>query len=99
LQKDILISVNLLLIFDIGYSGVFILFLKLMKALIKVLIWIAWISSAIAVAFVILGIFQGFFGRMVHNTEIIKYFHVANSFFLLTIVSLLFLNLGKQNKD
>jgi hypothetical protein len=70
-----------------------------MKTLIKALIWIAWISSAIAVAFIILGTFQGFFGRLVHNTEIIKYFYVANSFFLLTIVSLLFLLLGKYKKE
>jgi hypothetical protein len=91
--------VNLLLIFDIGYLEVSILNFKLMKALIKVLIWIAWISSAIAVAFVILGTIQGFFGRLAHDTEIIKYFHVANSFFLLAIVSLLFLHLGKHNKE
>jgi hypothetical protein len=70
-----------------------------MKTLIKALIWIAWISSAIAVAFIILGTFQGFFGRLVHNTEIMKYFYVANSFFLLTIVSLLFLLLGKYKKE
>ena len=70
-----------------------------MKALIKVLIWIAWISSAVAVAFVILGIIQGIFGRLVPNREIIKYFYVANSFFLLTIVSLLFLHIDKHNKE
>jgi hypothetical protein len=71
-----------------------------MKALIKALIWIAWISSAIAVAFVILGTIQGFFGRLVPGTtETIKYFYVADSFFLLAIVSLLFLQLGQHKKE
>jgi hypothetical protein len=70
-----------------------------MKALIKAFIWIAWISSAIAVAFVILGTIQGFFGRLEHGTEIIKYFYVANSFFLLAIVSLLFLHLGQHKQE
>jgi hypothetical protein len=70
-----------------------------MKALINSLIYIAWISSAIAIAFVILGTLQGFFGRFAHGTEIIKYFHIANSFFLLTIVSLLFLHMDQHKKE
>ncbi|MGD0581559.1 MAG: hypothetical protein ABR974_01285 [Bacteroidales bacterium] len=71
-----------------------------MKALIKAFIWIAYISSAIAVAFVILGTIQGFVGRLVQgSTETMKYFYVADSFFLLAIVSLLFLHLGQHKQE
>jgi len=59
----------------------------------KALNWIAWISAGIGVVFVILGLIQVVFGRLRPSTEIINYFHAANSFFLLTIA--LFVSLIK----
>lgn len=57
----------------------------------KVLNWIGWASAGMGVVFVISGIIQVVFGRLRPNTEIINYFHVANSFFLLTIALFIFL--------
>jgi len=57
----------------------------------KTLKLIGWISSGIGVVFVILGLIQGIFGRLLPNTEIINYFHAANSFFLLTIALFVFI--------
>jgi hypothetical protein len=70
-----------------------------MKALIKALNWIEWISAVLGVVFIILGLIQMVFGRLRASTEIINYFHVANSFFLLAIVLFLFIHLGQFNKE
>jgi hypothetical protein len=52
----------------------------------KALNWIAWISGGIGVLFVLAGLIQvAFRMRFVGGTEIINYFHAANSFFLITI--------------
>jgi hypothetical protein len=65
----------------------------------KALNWIAWISSGIGVVFVLLGFISALFGRLRPETESINYFHAANSFFLITIASLLFLHLGRHKKE
>jgi hypothetical protein len=57
----------------------------------KALNWIAWISSGIGLIFVFLGLLQVVFGKFISGTEIINYFHAANSFFLITIALFVFL--------
>jgi hypothetical protein len=65
----------------------------------KALNWIAWISSGIGVVFVLLGFISALSGRLRPETESINYFHTANSYFLITIASLLFLRLGQHKKE
>ncbi|MDP4223495.1 MAG: hypothetical protein Q8868_09295 [Bacteroidota bacterium] len=63
-----------------------------MKTLEKALTWIAWISGVIGALFVLLGFIQAAFtGRFSAGTEIINYFHIANSFFLITIALFVFI--------
>jgi hypothetical protein len=57
----------------------------------KALNWIGWISAGIGLMFVLLGLIQVVFGRLLPGTEIINYFHIANSFFLITIALFVFL--------
>jgi len=58
----------------------------------KALNWIAWISGGIGVLFVLLALIQaGFTGRFSSGTEIINYFHTADSFFLITIALFIFI--------
>lgn len=71
-----------------------------MKTLVKVLNWVEWISAGIGGVFVILGLIQIVISeRFNPSTEIINYFHVANSFFLLAIVLFLFIHLGQFKKE
>jgi TRAP-type mannitol/chloroaromatic compound transport system permease small subunit len=70
-----------------------------MKALIKALNWIERISALIGLVFIILGFISAVFGRILPNTESIKYFHIANSFFLFAIVLFLFIHLGQYKKE
>ena len=71
-----------------------------MKALVKVLNWIEWISAGIGVIFIILGLIQIVFKfRLQSSAEIVNYFHFANSFFLLAIVLFLFIHLGQFKKE
>jgi len=51
----------------------------------KALNLIAWTSSGIGVVFMLLGFISAFFGRFNSDTESVNFFHVANSFFLITI--------------
>jgi hypothetical protein len=57
----------------------------------KALKWIGWISAGIGVVFVLLGLLQVVIGRLSPNTEIVNYFHVADSFFLMTIALFIFI--------
>ncbi|MFO7850924.1 MAG: hypothetical protein ACQERS_12235 [Bacteroidota bacterium] len=58
----------------------------------KALNWIAWISGGVGLAFVLLGLIQIVIQvRIVAGAEIVNYFHVANSFFLITIALFVFL--------
>jgi len=70
-----------------------------MKALIKVLNWVEWISAVVGVVFVLLGLISAIFGRFRPDTESVNYFHAANSFFLLAIVLFLFIHLGQYKKE
>jgi hypothetical protein len=70
-----------------------------MKALIKVLNWIEWISAVTGVVFIVLGLISVIFGRLRPDTESVNYFHAANSFLLLTIVLFLFIHLGQFKKE
>jgi len=65
----------------------------------KALNWIAWISGGIGVVFIILGLIQVVFGRLKPSTEIINYFHAANSFLLVTIALFVFLYRCQCNKE
>jgi hypothetical protein len=57
----------------------------------KALNWIGWISSGLGVVFMLLGFISALFGRFNRGTESINFFHVANSFFLITISLFIFL--------
>jgi predicted ATPase len=70
-----------------------------MKALIKVLNWIEWISAVIGVVFILLGAFAGVFKIHIIANQAINYFNIANSFFLLAIVLFLFIHLGQFKKE
>jgi amino acid transporter len=71
-----------------------------MKALLKVLNWCEWISAVFGVVFILLGLIQGVFSKQfVGGAEIVNYFHVANSFFLLAIVLFLFIHFGQFKKE
>jgi len=52
---------------------------------------IAWISGAIGVLFVLLGIIQSVFGQFLPGSQIINYFIAGNSFFLITIALFLYI--------
>jgi len=70
-----------------------------MKALLKVLNWLEWISAGVGSILILLGIIQVVIGRLRPQTEIINYFNMANSFFLFTIVVFLFIHLGQYKKE
>jgi hypothetical protein len=70
-----------------------------MKALVKVLNWIEWISAGIGSVLILLGLIQVFVGRLRPQTEIINYFKMADSFFLLTIVLFLLIHFGQFKKE
>ncbi|MEA1886670.1 MAG: hypothetical protein U9N72_05630 [Bacteroidota bacterium] len=58
----------------------------------KALNWIAWISGGIGLVFVLMGLIQIVFQvKIVGGAEIVNYFHVANSFILITIALFVFL--------
>jgi hypothetical protein len=65
----------------------------------KALKWIAYISADIGALFVLIGLIQLVFGRFIQGTEIINYFHAANSFFLITIVIFLYIHLSQNKKE
>ena len=65
----------------------------------KALDWIAWISGGIGLVFVLIGLIQLIFGKFIQGTELINYFHAANSFFLMAIVLFLFIHLGQHKKE
>jgi hypothetical protein len=71
-----------------------------MKALIKVLNWIEWISAVIGVLLMLLAVISSFTGAMILKFEHgVNFFHAANSFFLLAIVLFLFIHLGQFKKE
>ena len=56
----------------------------------KALKWIAWISGGIGSLFVLSGLIQIFFGHWQWGRQIVNYFLVADSFFLITIALFIF---------
>ena len=70
-----------------------------MKALLKALNWLEWISAVFGVVFIILGIISVLFAEFKADTFSVNFFHIANSFFLLTIVLFLFIHLGQFKKE
>ena len=57
----------------------------------KALKWIAWISGGIGLIFMLLGAISGVFGGLLAGVEVTNYFHVANSFFLITIALFIYM--------
>jgi Na+/H+ antiporter NhaC len=73
-----------------------------MKALIKVLNWIEWISGILGCVMVLLGSISILMARSIisrFTTHIEEWFYIANSFFLLTIVLFLFIHFGQHKKE
>ena len=71
-----------------------------MKTLLKLLNWAEWAFAGIGIVFLLLALVQAkLTGRFSADTEIVNYFHAANSFFLLTIVTFLFIHFGQFNKN
>jgi len=71
-----------------------------MKTLVKFLNWAEWISVGIALLFLLLALIQSTLtGRFSADTEIVNYFHAANSFFLLAIILFLFIHFGQFKKE
>lgn len=66
----------------------------------KTLKWIAYISSGIGLLLVILGSVAAVFHLHILQVRYMtSYFQGANSFFLITIVILLYLHLGRNKQD
>ncbi|MBE0655290.1 MAG: hypothetical protein IH594_15930 [Bacteroidales bacterium] len=57
----------------------------------KALKWIAWISGSIGLLFVLSGLIQVFFGQWPWGRQIVNYFLVSDSFFLITIALFIFI--------
>jgi uncharacterized membrane protein len=57
----------------------------------KTLNLIAWISTGIGLVLILLGIISSVFGIKIYANQAVNYFHVANSFFLITIALFVFL--------
>lgn len=58
----------------------------------KALNWIAWISGCVGVLIMLLGVISGLIGRSILPIQhVANYFHIANSFFLITIALFVFL--------
>ena len=83
-----------------GISDLPEVFLSLVKVIsdlinkhkpMKALKWIAWISGGIGGVFVLAGLIQIVFGHWRWGSQIVNYFLVADSFFLITIALFVFL--------
>jgi len=60
---------------------------------------IALISGGIGLLLILLGLTQLIFGKFIQGTELINYFHAANSFFLITILFFLYDHLNQHKKE
>jgi hypothetical protein len=65
----------------------------------KTLKLIAWISSAIGVLLMLVGFISAILGTLFKGVEIVNYFHVANSFFLISIALFLYFHSGLHKKE
>lgn len=66
----------------------------------KALNWIAWISAGVGVIFIVLGVISAIISRSILPIQhVVNYFHIASSFFLLTIALFVFLYRCQCKKD
>ncbi|MCJ7446974.1 MAG: hypothetical protein MUO72_04725 [Bacteroidales bacterium] len=70
-----------------------------MKALIKVLNWLEWISAVVGVIFMLFGAISIIIARPIMSGDITSFFHAANSCFLLAILLFLFIHFGQHKKE
>jgi uncharacterized membrane protein YbhN (UPF0104 family) len=64
----------------------------------KAINWIVLISAGIGNVLILLALIQAIFGKFIHGVALMDYFYVANTFFLITIATLLYLFLDQQHK-
>jgi uncharacterized membrane protein YbhN (UPF0104 family) len=64
----------------------------------KAINWSVLISAGIGYVLIFLALIQLVFGKFIHGVDLVDYFHVANTFFLITIATLLYLYLDQQHK-
>jgi hypothetical protein len=65
----------------------------------KALNWIGWASAGIGVILIILGVISSLIsGTILPINHAINYFHIANSFFLLTIALFIVVNRCECNR-
>jgi len=83
----LLTLIQLFITFSISINQDYQLKLTIMKTL-KL---IAWISSAIGVLFMLVGFISAIRTTLIRGVELVNYFHVANSFFLITIALFIYL--------
>jgi len=58
----------------------------------KTLNWIGWTSAGVGVIMILLGVISGIIGNSILPIQhVVNYFHVANSFFLITIALFIFI--------
>jgi hypothetical protein len=65
----------------------------------KALNLIGWISGGIGLIFILLGVISGLIGKNILPIQhVINYFHVANSFLLITVALFIVVNRCECNK-
>jgi hypothetical protein len=65
----------------------------------KAINWIVLISAGIGNVLILLALIQAIFGKFIHGVALMNYFHVANTFFLITIATLLYIYLDQHKKE
>lgn len=59
----------------------------------KTLNWIGWISGGTGALLILLGVISGIIGKSILPIQhVVNYFHMANSFFLVTIALFIVVN-------
>jgi len=70
-----------------------------MKALMKVLDWIKWISAGIGVIFILLAAISVILGEVIIGNHLANLLTAANTFFLVTVLLFLFTHLNQYKKE
>jgi hypothetical protein len=70
-----------------------------MRSLTRIAQIVALISTCIGVILLISGLIQMVSAGLLRELAIVNYFHVANSFFLLSIILFLFIHLNQDKKE
>jgi hypothetical protein len=65
----------------------------------KAINWFALISCGIGYLLILLSFIQLVFGKFIHGVDLVDYFQVANTFFLITIATLIYIYLGQHKKE